>query len=156
MHIVCFAFLLQGQVKEELQNTRSKVEELNSAKNDVEKNNSRLNSDLKALKEKSEKVCHHLYKWQKIWYCFYMKVSHVHKTFRNNGDILSQPSVNCLTVRYCRSLRPHSSNFISKCVTVDAFIRSSVFVFWGLSTCGLSARTCCSGHVQGPHTYKVS
>lgn len=55
-------------MKEELQKSRSKVEELNNAKNDAEKNNSRLTSDLKAFREKSEKVNCPLYKWQTI--CF--------------------------------------------------------------------------------------
>lgn len=32
------------------------MEELNKAKNDMEKNNTRLTSELKALREKSEKV----------------------------------------------------------------------------------------------------
>lgn len=46
----------QGQVKEELEKERSKVEELNKAKSILEKNNTRLTSELKALTEKSEKV----------------------------------------------------------------------------------------------------
>lgn len=37
------------------------MEELNKAKNDVEKNNTRLASELKTLREKSEKVSHFLY-----------------------------------------------------------------------------------------------
>lgn len=52
-------------MKEELQKARSKVEELNNAKNDVEKNNSRLTSDVKAFREKSEKVSRQFHKWQK-------------------------------------------------------------------------------------------
>lgn len=34
------------------------MEELKNAKNDVEKNNTRLTSELKAFREKSEKVSH--------------------------------------------------------------------------------------------------
>lgn len=65
LHIVSFAPLLQGQAKEELHKARSKVEELNNAKNDVEKNNSRLSSDLKTFREKSEKVSRPFHTWQK-------------------------------------------------------------------------------------------
>lgn len=54
-------------MKEELQKSRSKVEELNNARNDAEKNNSRLTSDLKAFREKSEKVSGPFYTWQKIY-----------------------------------------------------------------------------------------
>lgn len=39
-----------------MEKERSKVEELNKAKSVLEKNNSRLTSELKALTEKSEKV----------------------------------------------------------------------------------------------------
>lgn len=49
--------LPQGVVKEELENERSKVEELTKAKSVLEKNNTRLTSEVKALTEKSEKVC---------------------------------------------------------------------------------------------------
>lgn len=57
-------------MKEELQKAQSKVEELNSARIDVEKNNSRLTSDLKVLREKSEKVSCHSYKYQqKMFIC---------------------------------------------------------------------------------------
>lgn len=38
------------------------MEELKNAKNDVEKNNTRLTSELKAFREKSEKVSHYLYR----------------------------------------------------------------------------------------------
>lgn len=55
----------QCEAKEDLQKSRSKVEELNNAKNDAENNNSRLTSDLKALREKSEKVSCPCYKWKK-------------------------------------------------------------------------------------------
>lgn len=48
--------LTQGQAKGELEKERSKVEELNKAKSVLEKNNTRLTSELKALTEKSEKV----------------------------------------------------------------------------------------------------
>lgn len=47
---------LQTQVKEELERERSKAEELNKVKNDLENNVSRLAADLKALKEKSDQV----------------------------------------------------------------------------------------------------
>ncbi len=50
--------LTQGQVKEELQKERSKVEELHKAKSVLEKNNAKLTSELKALTEKNEKVSH--------------------------------------------------------------------------------------------------
>lgn len=69
LHIVSLVCLSQGEAKEELQKSRSKVEELNNAKNEAEKNNSRLASDLKALREKSEKVRCPLYKWQKKKKC---------------------------------------------------------------------------------------
>lgn len=46
----------QGQIKEELEKEKSKLEELNKAKSVLEKNNTRLTSELKALTEKSEKV----------------------------------------------------------------------------------------------------
>lgn len=49
---------LQTQVKEELKREKSKAEELNKLKNDLENNSSRLAADLKALKEKSDKVGH--------------------------------------------------------------------------------------------------
>lgn len=62
--------LWQGEAKEELEKSRSKVEELNNAKNDAEKNNSRLTSDLKALRGKSEKVSSRLCKWQKYIHIF--------------------------------------------------------------------------------------
>uniref|UniRef100_A0A8C4I7B1 Early endosome antigen 1 n=1 Tax=Dicentrarchus labrax TaxID=13489 RepID=A0A8C4I7B1_DICLA len=45
----------QGQVKEELEKERSKVDELNKAKSVLEKNNTRLTSELKVFTEKSEK-----------------------------------------------------------------------------------------------------
>ncbi len=48
--------LIKGEVKEELEKERSKVEELNKAKSVLEKNNTRLTSELKALTEKGEKV----------------------------------------------------------------------------------------------------
>lgn len=48
--------LAQGQIKEELEKERSKVEELNKAKAVLEKNNTKQISELKALTEKSEKV----------------------------------------------------------------------------------------------------
>lgn len=47
---------LQSQVREELKREKSKAEELNKVKNDLEKNSSRVAADLKALKEKSDKV----------------------------------------------------------------------------------------------------
>lgn len=50
--------MIQGQVKEELDKEKSNVEELNKAKSVLEKNNSRLTSELKTLTEKSEKVSH--------------------------------------------------------------------------------------------------
>lgn len=53
-------FFLQTQVKEELKREKSKVEELNKVKNDLENNFSRLAADLKALKGKSDKVGHFL------------------------------------------------------------------------------------------------
>lgn len=37
------------------------MEELNKDKTDMEKNNTRLTSELKALREKSDKVSHFLY-----------------------------------------------------------------------------------------------
>lgn len=46
----------QTQVKEELKREKSKAEELNKVKNDLENNFSRLAADLKAIKEKSDKV----------------------------------------------------------------------------------------------------
>lgn len=50
-------FLLsQNHVKEELEKEKSKVEELNKVKTSLEGNKSKLTSELKALKEKSEKV----------------------------------------------------------------------------------------------------
>lgn len=57
---------LQGQAKEELQKSRSKVEELNEAKKGAEKNISRLTSDLKTFREKSEKVSGPSCKWQTV------------------------------------------------------------------------------------------
>lgn len=51
-------FITQGQVKEEVEKERSKVEELNKAKSVLEKSNTRVTSELKALTEKSEKVSH--------------------------------------------------------------------------------------------------
>lgn len=53
-------FFLQSQVREELTREKSKAEELNKVKNDLEKNSSRVAADLKALKEKSDKVSHFL------------------------------------------------------------------------------------------------
>lgn len=47
------------------------MEELNKAKNDIEKNNTRLTSELKALREKSEKVSHFLLYQGKITMCFF-------------------------------------------------------------------------------------
>lgn len=49
---------IQGQVKEALEKERSSVEELNNTKSVLEKNNSKLTSELKTLTEKSEKVSH--------------------------------------------------------------------------------------------------
>lgn len=46
----------QEQIKKELEKEKSKVEELNKAKSVLEKNNTKLTSELKALTEKSEKV----------------------------------------------------------------------------------------------------
>lgn len=43
-------------MKEELEKEKSKVEELNKAKATLERNNSKLTSELKALTERSEKV----------------------------------------------------------------------------------------------------
>lgn len=51
-----FCLLLQGLVKEELEKERTNVEELNKAKSVLEKNNTRLTSELKELTERSEKV----------------------------------------------------------------------------------------------------
>lgn len=48
--------LPQGLVKEELEKERSNVEELNKAKSVLENNNTRQTSELKELKERSEKV----------------------------------------------------------------------------------------------------
>lgn len=76
-------------MKEELQKSRSKVEELNNAKNDAEKNNSRLTSDLKAFREKSEKVSCPFYTWQTISMCEYNANSILFIMFNNNGTVLS-------------------------------------------------------------------
>lgn len=51
----------QTQVREELKREKSKAEELNKLKNDLESSSSRLAADLKALKEKSDKVGHFFY-----------------------------------------------------------------------------------------------
>lgn len=51
---------LQSQVREELTREKSKAEELNKIKNDLEKTSSKVAADLKALKEKSDKVGHFL------------------------------------------------------------------------------------------------
>lgn len=48
--------LTQDQAKAELEKERSKVEELNKARSVLEKNSTRLTSELKALTEKNEKV----------------------------------------------------------------------------------------------------
>lgn len=53
-----WGFFLQTQVKEELKREKGKVEELNQVRNNLENNLSRLAGDMKALKEKSDKVCH--------------------------------------------------------------------------------------------------
>lgn len=56
---MCFltpCLLTQSLAKEELENARSKADELNKAKDALEKNGTKLTSELKALSEKSEKV----------------------------------------------------------------------------------------------------
>lgn len=60
---------LQTQVKEELKREKSKAEELDKSKNDLENKFSRLAADLKALKEKSDKVGQ-FYSNQEINKCF--------------------------------------------------------------------------------------
>lgn len=62
-------------MKEELKKEKSKVEELCQVKNDLEKNVSRVAADLKALREKTEKVSH---------CCIYFK-SHGGFYFQDNG-----------------------------------------------------------------------